>query len=333
MLFRHLSLVTAPRAGMYLLVIYRWGNWGLGITQVLPVSGGSGLVTKSCPTLGTPGTVACQALSMGFPRPRILAWVAISSSTPVIVQSTLGLQLSSLNFSPSWYCVWVQQKGNEGGRLPQEAWPLCGWSQATSIFSRSPTWATVLLLPLPAPCPAQHLCNIIRYQVQGLWPAEDKTPSLQAPEPSVREARHVYLQELVWSTGPWSWAKGRKSECQLGIWSGQASCRRWGLGCAEFRLPAWEPADRYTRLRSSLLVLSLPHELLHITTPLRCHLPWEAFLNSLWSCSPRHFCCRSVAELCLTLCDPMGCSTPGFPVLHYLLEFAQTYVHCLSDAI
>ena len=32
----------------------------------------------------------------------------------------------------------------------------------------------------------------------------------------------------------------------------------------------------------------------------------------------------SVAQLCLTLCNPMGCSTPGFPVLHYLPEFAQT---------
>ena len=44
------------------------------------------------------------------------------------------------------------------------------------------------------------------------------------------------------------------------------------------------------------------------------------------------FCC-SVAKSCLTLCNPMDCSTPGFPVLHYLLEFAQTHVHWLSDAI
>ena len=29
----------------------------------------------------------------------------------------------------------------------------------------------------------------------------------------------------------------------------------------------------------------------------------------------------------------MDCSTPGFPVLHYLPEFAQTHVHCVSDAI
>ena len=35
----------------------------------------------------------------------------------------------------------------------------------------------------------------------------------------------------------------------------------------------------------------------------------------------------SVTKLCLTLCKPMDCSIPGFPVLHYLLELAQTHVH------
>ena len=32
---------------------------------------------------------------------------------------------------------------------------------------------------------------------------------------------------------------------------------------------------------------------------------------------------------CPALCNPMNCSTPGFPVLHYLPEFAQTHVHCV----
>ena len=41
----------------------------------------------------------------------------------------------------------------------------------------------------------------------------------------------------------------------------------------------------------------------------------------------------SVTKLRLTLCDPMDCSTPGFPVLHYLSEFAEIYVHWVSDAI
>ena len=41
----------------------------------------------------------------------------------------------------------------------------------------------------------------------------------------------------------------------------------------------------------------------------------------------------SVAKPSPTLCDPMNCSMPGFLVLHYLLEFAQTHVHWISDAI
>ena len=41
----------------------------------------------------------------------------------------------------------------------------------------------------------------------------------------------------------------------------------------------------------------------------------------------------SVAQSCPTLCDPMGWNTPGLPVHHQLLEFTQTHVHWVSDAI
>ena len=41
----------------------------------------------------------------------------------------------------------------------------------------------------------------------------------------------------------------------------------------------------------------------------------------------------SVAQSCLILCDPMNHSTPGLPVHHQLLEFTQTRVHQVSDAI
>ena len=44
------------------------------------------------------------------------------------------------------------------------------------------------------------------------------------------------------------------------------------------------------------------------------------------------FCC-SVAQSRPTLCDPMDCSTPGFCVLHHVLELAQTHVHWVGDAI
>ena len=41
----------------------------------------------------------------------------------------------------------------------------------------------------------------------------------------------------------------------------------------------------------------------------------------------------SIDKLCSTFCDSMNYSTPGFPVLYYLLEFAQTHVHWIGDAI
>ena len=41
----------------------------------------------------------------------------------------------------------------------------------------------------------------------------------------------------------------------------------------------------------------------------------------------------SVAQSCLTLCDPMNHSSPGLPVQHQLAEFTQTHVHWIGDAI
>ena len=54
--------------------------------------------------------------------------------------------------------------------------------------------------------------------------------------------------------------------------------------------------------------------------------------NSYWvNGAEVHF--SLVTRLCLTLCSPMDCSTPGFPVHHQLLELAQTHVHQAGDAI
>ena len=44
-------------------------------------------------------------------------------------------------------------------------------------------------------------------------------------------------------------------------------------------------------------------------------------------------CCCSAAQSCPALCNPMECSMPGFPVLHYLMEFAETHVRWVDDAI
>ena len=54
-------------------------------------------------------------------------------------------------------------------------------------------------------------------------------------------------------------------------------------------------------------------------------------MESMQSWSPQ-YCC-SVNQLCPTLCDPMDCIMPGFPVLHHLPELAQAHVHWVGDAI
>ena len=73
---------------------------------------------------------------------------------------------------------------------------------------------------------------------------------------------------------------------------------------------------------------------------------WEAGLSAwLWSLGWSLYgkmevsllwkvgCCCSALKLCPTLWDPMDCSSPGFPVLHHLLEFTQTHVFWVGDAI
>ena len=55
--------------------------------------------------------------------------------------------------------------------------------------------------------------------------------------------------------------------------------------------------------------------------------------NNTVSCSFGEFQFSSVTQLCPTLCDPMNRSTPGLPVHHQLLEFTQTHVHRVGDAI
>ena len=60
------------------------------------------------------------------------------------------------------------------------------------------------------------------------------------------------------------------------------------------------------------------YESVHIVTYIRVYIP---------------ILCCSVAKSCLSLCDPVGCNTPVFPVLPHLPEFAQTRVSWVSDAI
>ena len=59
------------------------------------------------------------------------------------------------------------------------------------------------------------------------------------------------------------------------------------------------------------------------------------FLPEAWGPPPSSFVVQfsSVAQLCLTLCNPMNCSTPGLPVHHQVPELAQTHVNQVGNAI
>ena len=103
------------------------------------------------------------------------------------------------------------------------------------------------------------------------------------------------------------------------------------------------------KLVSHVRFFGTPWTVVHVILQARI-LEWIAFLFSRGSSQPRdptHVSCiaggfftswatssfSSVAHLCLTLCDPVDCSIPGLPVHHQLLEFTQTHVHRVCDAI
>ena len=100
----------------------------------------------------------------------------------------------------------------------------------------------------------------------------------------------------------------------------------------EWRVEARWARDTFLKLsfkRLQLMTRQLAK--LHRTWRIRGRIFRENTSIASPICSSVQF--SSVAQSCLTLSDPMDCSTPGFPVHHQLPELAQTHVHWVSDAI
>ena len=62
-------------------------------------------------------------------------------------------------------------------------------------------------------------------------------------------------------------------------------------------------------------------------------LGFEGYIYPLFQISHSSVQFSSVTQSYPTFCDPMNCSTPGLPVHHQLLQFTQTHVHWVGDAI
>ena len=94
-------------------------------------------------------------------------------------------------------------------------------------------------------------------------------------------------------------------------------CRQrieWSLHKGSLQEGKWNKINRITSVRYSA------HWSVSMDFSLRIFMWYSA-----------HF--SSVAQSCLTLCDPMDCSIPCLPIHHQLPEFTQTHVHRVSDAI
>ena len=63
------------------------------------------------------------------------------------------------------------------------------------------------------------------------------------------------------------------------------------------------------------------------------NLPMDLLLNIEQRTGMGFSSVSSVAQLCPALCDPMNCSMPSLPVHYQLLEFTQTHIHQVRDAI
>ena len=92
-------------------------------------------------------------------------------------------------------------------------------------------------------------------------------------------------------------------------------------------LPA-EPQGKPIRLTDVISLVSKGLSRVFSNTTVQKH---QFFGTQLSSWSNSHICTSvqfsSVTQSCPTLCDPMDCSTPGFPVHHQLSAFTQTHVH------
>ena len=94
----------------------------------------------------------------------------------------------------------------------------------------------------------------------------------------------------------------------------------------------------YIFLRLELILFNLENS--YVLGKIKMFSLNTSISKALWNISKAFYSsiftsCRWVTESCPTLwglCDPIDCSIPGFPVLHYLLEFVQTPVHWVGDA-
>ena len=112
----------------------------------------------------------------------------------------------------------------------------------------------------------------------------------------------------------WGLPRGEGEEGGLGLWGQQTQTIIRGVG------KQWSPTTPNIRWQA-------------IVEENVCVYDWATLLHSRHQHNIVNQLFSSVAQSCPTFCDPMDCSTPSLPAHHQLLEFTQTHVHWVGDAL
>ena len=115
-------------------------------------------------------------------------------------------------------------------------------------------------------------------------------------------------------------------------WQAKAGSQMWVFFLFNF-LTSFKPLASVVISSSQYQLIPFPS----IPIPINLISPLDFYNRSFWPgvhiAAGLSVQFSSVAQSCLTLCDSMDFSTPGFPVHHQLLELAHTHVHRVGDAI
>ena len=94
-----------------------------------------------------------------------------------------------------------------------------------------------------------------------------------------------------------------------------------------------ERCHLFTRLELSLLYFNDWNTVLNLIFIPKCQKYLFKYIMTLFITQAQCCCCSVTQLVMFHSWQPMNCSTPGFPALHHLLEFAQTHIRWISDAI
>ena len=131
---------------------------------------------------------------------------------------------------------------------------------------------------------------------------------------------------------------GKLGSCSVAHLGSRDKHRKDFGKCLQWTFPLWQsPSTPFSPLISTNWEILQAKEKLLMGMLFVCLSKLEnsqtGFGACHWCTSHRLLNCCSAPQLCPTLCDPMDCSIPGFPVHQHLLQLAQTHAHWVSDTI